>query len=80
MPERVVHVLEIIEIEEKYGKRLARRRTSRSEINMRRKECPVGQTGQHIVIGQMLQTFFALLFRGDVGIGTDSAAIGEAPF
>ena len=73
MPQRVVHILEPVEVDQQQGGRNARLGTPDRRRELELELRPVGQPGQRIVIGEELVALPRLPLLGDVAGDADEA-------
>src|SRR5947208_15883681 len=74
MPERVVHVLEAVEVEQRDRGWLLGAATGQKPAELLLQREPVGQAGELVVVGDALQLLFDSALVADVFVGARHAA------
>ena len=73
--QRVVDLLELVEVDEVYGERTAAPQGGERRVHLVAEEGAVGQVGQHVVARQMVDLGLGGLALGDVLEQHDRAAV-----
>ena len=77
MPERIVDALEAVQIDAQHADDLALLRCAADVLHVLLKQQPVGEVGQRIVPGQVLDARLIAALLGDVFVSCHPAPIGE---
>jgi len=77
MAERIVHILEVVEIEKEQGNWFSGRRAGERRFQPFGQLQPVRQASQCIVMSHMGNARFGLALESDVGMGAKPATTGH---